>query len=47
MLHSNGSYGLSISVAYRENVISLNVSGTILSGVNAGGKVCNGTLTCP
>jgi parallel beta-helix repeat protein len=33
--------------AYRENVVDLNISGTVLGGVDAGGNVCNGSLSCP
>ena len=48
----NGFYGLNLvgSAGYRENVITGTVTattGTVLSGVNAGGNVCNGSLTCP
>ena len=50
----NGGFGLNLSpniigplAAYRENVVDLNLSGTVLGGVDAGANVCNGTLTCP
>ena len=43
------SCGLSLdsATAYRENVITSNTLGTVNGGVNAGGNVCNGSLTCP
>jgi len=36
-------------VAYRDNSITTQAgaSGTVTGGVNAGGNVCNGSLTCP
>jgi nitrous oxidase accessory protein NosD len=46
---SNASYGLflSASTAYRDNLIDGNSGGAVSGGVNAGGNVCNGSLTCP
>ena len=47
-VRSNGGYGLNlIDAAYRGNTISDNTIGTVNGGVNAGGNVCNGSLTCP
>ena len=51
-VRSNGGYGLNLGsdAAYRENVITGTVTattGTVLGGVDAGGNVCNGSLTCP
>ncbi len=45
----NGGYGLDLSseTAYRENTITQNTTGTVNSSVNAGGNVCNSSLTCP
>ncbi len=45
----NGEFGLSLStgVGYRENVLSGNTSGTVDAGVNTGGNLCDGSLTCP
>jgi len=44
-----GGYGLNLTptAAYRGNTITGNVSGAVLGGANAGGNVCNGSLTCP
>ena len=46
---SNGGFGLflKLTAGYRENVITDNTLGTVSGGVNAGGNVCNGSLTCP
>lgn len=38
---------ISSGSAYSDNVISGNTAGTVLGGTNAGGNVCNGSLTCP
>jgi hypothetical protein len=48
-LRANTGYGLNIGsgAAYRENLIDGNAMGTVTGGVNAGGNVCNGSLTCP
>ncbi len=52
-VRENGGYGilLRVNAAYRGNVISDNTTGTVFleggSAVNAGGNVCNGSLTCP
>ncbi len=51
-VRSNGEYGLNLAsdAGYRENVITGTVTattGTVAGGVNAGGNVCNGSLTCP
>ena len=48
-VRDNGGYGLSLGAlsGYRENVISGNTTGTVTGGVNAGGNVCDGSLTCP
>ncbi len=54
-LRQNGGFGLFFlgsQSAYRDNVISINIGGTVGFGagnvaVNAGGNVCNGLLTCP
>jgi len=46
----NGDYGLSLGGAsYRENTMETNTLGTVngFDAVNAGGNVCNGSLTCP
>lgn len=45
----NGGYGLRLGsqTGYRENVIAVNSAGTVDGGVDAGGNVCNGSLTCP
>jgi hypothetical protein len=49
---STGSWGLRLgdpNVAYRDNTITTTTgaTGTVTGGVNAGGNVCNGSLTCP
>jgi len=48
-LYKNGGFGLTLSLnaAYRENVITDNTAGTVSGGLNAGGNICNGSLTCP
>jgi hypothetical protein len=50
-VHANRGYGLNLGaqVSYRGNMISTAIifSGTVNGGVNAGGNVCNGNLTCP
>jgi parallel beta-helix repeat protein len=48
-MRQNNGYGLLVfvDVGYRGNVISSNTSGTVTGGFNAGGNVCNGSLTCP
>ncbi len=57
-VHFNSGYGLNLSPSpitlpsahnpgYRENVITVNLPGTVLGGVDAGGNVCDGSLTCP
>ena len=45
----NGGFGLSLhsTAGYRDNVITDNATGTVEGGVNAGGNVCDGSLTCP
>jgi parallel beta-helix repeat protein len=45
----NQGYGLSLSStdSYQGNTITSNTGGTVLGGRNAGGNVCNGSLTCP
>jgi parallel beta-helix repeat protein len=46
----NGDHGLRLSsylVSYGENVISNNTLDTVIGGTDAGGNVCNGSLTCP
>ena len=47
-VRSNTVIGLALSTqsAYRENTISSN-GATVLFGTDAGGNVCNGSLTCP
>lgn len=46
---ANTGYGLNLAAtaAYRENVVTNNTAGTVNSGVDAGGNVCNGAATCP
>ncbi len=48
-VRENVGFGLFLGsdTGYRANVITLNVTGTVMGGVNAGGNVCNGLLTCP
>lgn len=38
---------LDTSTAFRDNTITGNGGGTVSGGGNAGGNVCNGSLTCP
>ncbi len=38
---------LDATAAYRGNTIDGNTAGTVSLGINAGGNVCNGSLTCP
>ncbi len=47
--HNNGGWGLFLSAdsGYRDNVITNNAGGSVSGGVNAGGNVCDGSLTCP
>ena len=47
--YQNLGRGLSLGVGsgYGENVITGNTMGTVFGGINAGGNVCNGSLTCP
>lgn len=46
---SNTGHGISVgaSTGYRDNLFSNNTAGAASGGVNAGGNVCNGSLTCP
>jgi hypothetical protein len=51
-LRGNDAWGLDIATptsAYRENTITVSETnlGTVDGGVDAGGNVCNGSLTCP
>jgi parallel beta-helix repeat protein len=48
-VRENGEHGLDMSsdTAYRGNTISDNTDGTAKLGINAGGNVCDGSLTCP
>ncbi len=49
-VRDNELYGLRFfgsGGGYLENVITSNTMGTVLGGVNAGGNVCNFSLTCP
>ena len=45
----NTGFGLTLGLSsgYRGNVINGNTAGTVAGGVNAGGNICNGSLTCP
>ena len=46
----NGGYGIRLNhtASYSDNHLSVNTAGTIDGvGVNAGGNVCNSSLTCP
>jgi parallel beta-helix repeat protein len=46
----NARYGMVLGISgsgYRNNVITDNTMGTVSGGVNAGGNICNGSLTCP
>jgi hypothetical protein len=38
---------LSADTADSDNVLTTNTGGTVSGGVNAGGNVCDGSLTCP
>jgi hypothetical protein len=45
-----GIHLLDSKSAYLDNAITIQAepaSGTVTGGVNAGGNVCNGSLTCP
>jgi hypothetical protein len=48
-VRENGDYGLNLNptAAYRENVITGNLTGTVLGGLNLGDNSCNATTTCP
>lgn len=48
-VRGNGGFGIVFdpTAGYRENVISNNAGGTVLSGVNLGDNACDGTTTCP
>jgi len=48
-VRGNGGYGLDIdaTTGYRENVITLNQTGTVNGGVNMGANSCGGTTGCP
>jgi parallel beta-helix repeat protein len=47
---SNDGYGIRINgseTSYGDNTLSNNTQGTVIGGIDAGGNVCNGSLTCP
>lgn len=47
---TNTGFGLSFSTVasgYSDNVINGNTGGTVASGTNLGGNLCNGSTTCP
>lgn len=48
-LSFNGGYGLKgqSDTGYASNVFRSNNLGTVLNGVDMGGNVCNGNITCP
>lgn len=48
-VRSNTGFGLNLATGtgYSHNVMSDNTAGTVDSGVNAGGNVCNSSTTCP
>jgi hypothetical protein len=50
-VYDNGGYGINFGLATlgacRNNTIVGNTLGTVNGGVDAGGNVCNGSLTCP
>ena len=48
-VRDNGGFGIVLdpTAGYRENVVSINAGGTVLSGVDLGDNACDGTTTCP
>ncbi len=48
-VHSNVGVGLALpgDAVYRDNFLIGNAGGTVTGGINAGGNVCNASLTCP
>ena len=48
-VRGNTGRGLNLATqtGYSNNVVSVNIAGTVLNGVPAGGNVCNGTTVCP